>query len=108
MFVGCLRNLQYISTPRVQVEMVTEAYRATDVRPSCKTQRIALTLRQVAALVCAPSKEREYFKTCIVGHVNCCLQCGPTLTATPVLQISHDKSRHFQCGSSLGSGRLAV
>ncbi|GFO06688.1 hypothetical protein PoB_003319300 [Plakobranchus ocellatus] len=33
-----------------------------------------------ADLVCARTKEREYFKTCIVGHVNCCLQCGPTLT----------------------------
>ncbi|GFO43207.1 hypothetical protein PoB_006971200 [Plakobranchus ocellatus] len=53
--------------------------RATDVRPGCKTQRIAPTLRQVADLVCARTKERDYFKTCIVGHVNCCLQCGPTL-----------------------------
>ncbi|GFN78133.1 hypothetical protein PoB_000463900 [Plakobranchus ocellatus] len=53
--------------------------RASDVRPGCKTQRIAPTLRQVADLVCAPTKEREYFKTCIVGHVNCCFQCGPTL-----------------------------
>ncbi|GFN88445.1 hypothetical protein PoB_001495100 [Plakobranchus ocellatus] len=53
--------------------------RATDVRPGCKTQRITPTLRQVADLVCARIKEREYFKTCIVGHVNCCLQCGPTL-----------------------------
>ncbi|GFO30778.1 hypothetical protein PoB_005728300 [Plakobranchus ocellatus] len=54
--------------------------RATDVRPGCKTQRIAPTLRQVADLVCTRTKEREYFKICIVGHVNCCLQCGPTLT----------------------------
>ncbi|GFN96822.1 histone-lysine N-methyltransferase SETMAR [Plakobranchus ocellatus] len=54
--------------------------RANDVRPGCKTQRIAPTLRQVADLMCARSKEREYFKTCIVGHVNCCLQCAPTLT----------------------------
>ncbi|GFO32882.1 hypothetical protein PoB_005938700 [Plakobranchus ocellatus] len=53
---------------------------ASDVRPGCKTQRIAPTLRQVADLMCARIKEREYFKTCIVGHVNCCLQCGPTLT----------------------------
>ncbi|GFO07912.1 hypothetical protein PoB_003441700 [Plakobranchus ocellatus] len=52
--------------------------KATDVRPGCKTQRIAPTLRQVADLVCTRTKEREYFKTCIVGHVNCCLQCGPT------------------------------
>ncbi|GFO42616.1 hypothetical protein PoB_006912100 [Plakobranchus ocellatus] len=56
--------------------------RASDVRPGCKTQRIAPTLRQVADLVCARKKEREYFKTCIVGHVNCCLQCGPTLKRT--------------------------
>ncbi|GFN77201.1 hypothetical protein PoB_000370700 [Plakobranchus ocellatus] len=56
--------------------------RATDVRPGRKTQRIAPTLRQVADLVCARIKEREYFKTCIVGHVNCCLQCAPTLSAT--------------------------
>ncbi|GFO19470.1 hypothetical protein PoB_004597500 [Plakobranchus ocellatus] len=54
--------------------------RATDVRPGCKTQRISPTFRQVADLVCARTKESEYFKTCIVGHVNCCLQCGPTLT----------------------------
>ncbi|GFN76534.1 ubiquitin carboxyl-terminal hydrolase 38-like [Plakobranchus ocellatus] len=53
--------------------------RASDVRPGCKTQRIAPTLRQVADLVCARIKEREYFKTCIVGHVNCCLQCGLSL-----------------------------
>ncbi|GFO42036.1 hypothetical protein PoB_006854100 [Plakobranchus ocellatus] len=54
--------------------------RATDVRPGCKTQRIAPTLRQVADLVCTRTKEREYFKTCTVGHVNCCPQCGLTLT----------------------------
>ncbi|GFN83020.1 hypothetical protein PoB_000952600 [Plakobranchus ocellatus] len=54
--------------------------RASDVRPGCKTQRIAPTLRQVADLMCARIKEREYFKTCIVGHVNCCLQCAPTLS----------------------------
>ncbi|GFN94783.1 hypothetical protein PoB_002128900 [Plakobranchus ocellatus] len=53
--------------------------RASDVKPGCKTQRIAPTLRQVADLLCARIKEREYFKTCIVGHVNCCLQCAPTL-----------------------------
>ncbi|GFO40498.1 hypothetical protein PoB_006700300 [Plakobranchus ocellatus] len=75
--------------------------RATDVRPGCKTQRIAPTLRQVADLVCAPTNEREYFKTCIVGHVNCCLQCAPTLTATSVCQVSHDMSRRFQCGPTL-------
>ncbi|GFN88180.1 KRAB-A domain-containing protein 2 [Plakobranchus ocellatus] len=55
--------------------------RAIDVRLGCKTQRIAPTLRQVADLMCARIKEREYFKTCIVGHVNCCLQCAPTLKA---------------------------
>ncbi|GFO19351.1 hypothetical protein PoB_004585600 [Plakobranchus ocellatus] len=53
--------------------------RASDVRPGCKTQRIAPKLRQFADLMCARIKEKEYFKTCIVGHVNCCLQCGPTL-----------------------------
>ncbi|GFO43859.1 hypothetical protein PoB_007036400 [Plakobranchus ocellatus] len=37
--------------------------RATDVRPGCKTRRIAPTLRQVADLVCARTKESEYFKT---------------------------------------------
>ncbi|GFN95576.1 hypothetical protein PoB_002208200 [Plakobranchus ocellatus] len=56
--------------------------RASDVRPGCKTQRIAPTPRQVADLVCVRIKEREYFKTCIVGHVNCCLQCAPTLRLT--------------------------
>ncbi|GFO44634.1 hypothetical protein PoB_007113900 [Plakobranchus ocellatus] len=56
--------------------------RASDVRPGCKTQRIAPTLRQVADLLCARTKEREYFKTCIVGHVNCCLQCGPAARNT--------------------------
>ncbi|GFN98081.1 hypothetical protein PoB_002458700 [Plakobranchus ocellatus] len=63
--------------------------RATDVRPGCKTQKIAPTLRQAADLVCARTKEREYFKTCIVGHVNCCLQCGPTL------RIHETKSREL-------------
>ncbi|GFN99722.1 hypothetical protein PoB_002622800 [Plakobranchus ocellatus] len=47
--------------------------RATDVGPGCKTQRIAPTLRQVADLVCTRTKEREYYKTRIVGHVNCYL-----------------------------------
>ncbi|GFO24730.1 mytimacin-2 [Plakobranchus ocellatus] len=75
--------------------------KATDVRPGCKTKRIAPTLRQVADLVCARTKERGYFKTCIVGHVNCCFQCGPTLTATSVLQVSRDKSRRLQCGPTL-------
>ncbi|GFO20638.1 hypothetical protein PoB_004714300 [Plakobranchus ocellatus] len=75
--------------------------RSSDVRPGCKTQRIAPTLQQVAHLMCARIKEREYFKTCIVGHVNCCLQCGPTLTVTSVLQVSHDKSRRLRCGPTL-------
>ncbi|GFO41291.1 hypothetical protein PoB_006779600 [Plakobranchus ocellatus] len=57
--------------------------RASDVRPGCKTQRIVPTLRQVADLMCARIKEREYFKTNIVGHVNCCLQCAPTLRRRP-------------------------
>ncbi|GFO34078.1 hypothetical protein PoB_006058300 [Plakobranchus ocellatus] len=43
--------------------------RAADVTPGCKTQRIAPTLRQVADLVCARTKETEYFQTCIVGHI---------------------------------------
>ncbi|GFN99091.1 hypothetical protein PoB_002559700 [Plakobranchus ocellatus] len=75
--------------------------RATDLRPGYKIQRIAPTLRQVADLVCARTKEREYFKTCVVGHVNCCLQCGITLTATSVLKVSHDTSRRLQCGPKL-------
>ncbi|GFO23198.1 hypothetical protein PoB_004970300 [Plakobranchus ocellatus] len=75
--------------------------RATDVRPGYKTQRIAPTLRQIADLVCARHIEREYFKTCIVKHVNCCLQCGPPLTATSVLQVGHDKSCRLQCGTAL-------
>ncbi|GFO40737.1 hypothetical protein PoB_006724200 [Plakobranchus ocellatus] len=75
--------------------------RASDVRSGCKTQRITPTLRQVADLMCARIKEREYFKTYIVGHVNCCLQCGPTLIATSVLQVGHDKSRRLQCGPTL-------
>ncbi|GFN86730.1 hypothetical protein PoB_001323600 [Plakobranchus ocellatus] len=54
--------------------------RGTYVRPGRKTRRLAPTLRQAADLVYARTKEREYFKTCIVGHVNCCLQCGSTLT----------------------------
>ncbi|GFN87553.1 reverse transcriptase and recombinase [Plakobranchus ocellatus] len=67
--------------------------RASDVRPGCKTQRIAPTLRQVADLVCARIKEREYFKTCIVGHVNCCLQCAPTLNRVVEL-LSSSSSDH--------------
>ncbi|GFO08195.1 spry domain-containing socs box protein 4 [Plakobranchus ocellatus] len=61
-------------------ELLPLSNRTTDVRTGFKTQRIAPTLRQVAEFVCALTKERGYFKTCIVGHVNCCLQCGPTLT----------------------------
>ncbi|GFO15446.1 hypothetical protein PoB_004195100 [Plakobranchus ocellatus] len=61
--------------------------RASDVRPGCKTQRIAPTLREVANLMCARIKEREYFKTCIVGHVNCCLHCAPTLIAFPNMLV---------------------
>ncbi|GFN80505.1 hypothetical protein PoB_000701100 [Plakobranchus ocellatus] len=67
--------------------------RASDVRPGCKTQKIAPTLRQVAdLLMCARMKEREYFKTCIVGHVNCCLQCAPTLRS---LGISMNCRHHI-------------
>ncbi|GFN88490.1 hypothetical protein PoB_001499600 [Plakobranchus ocellatus] len=71
--------------------------RATDVRPGCKTQSIAPTPRPGVR----SHQRREYSKTCIVGHVNCCIQCGPTLTATSVLQVSHDKSRRLQCGPTL-------
>ncbi|GFO03022.1 hypothetical protein PoB_002952700 [Plakobranchus ocellatus] len=63
---------------------------ATDVRPGWKTQRIAPAPRQVADLVCARIKEREYYKTCIVGQMNCCLQCGPTLTCR---WTAHSKRR---------------
>ncbi|GFO25027.1 hypothetical protein PoB_005153200 [Plakobranchus ocellatus] len=32
---------------------------------------------EVAAdLTCSRPKKLEYFKTYIIGHVNCCLQCG--------------------------------
>ncbi|GFN84717.1 hypothetical protein PoB_001122300 [Plakobranchus ocellatus] len=48
--------------------------RATDVRP--KDNSDAPTSSRLGV---RSSKEREYFKTCIVGHVNCCLQCGSTL-----------------------------
>ncbi|GFN79926.1 hypothetical protein PoB_000643200 [Plakobranchus ocellatus] len=73
--------------------------RATDVRPGCKTQRIAPTLRQIADLVCARTKEREYLKTCIVGHVNCCLQCGSTLNQQGHFNKSGPTQRHcIQCG----------
>ncbi|GFN75962.1 hypothetical protein PoB_000246800 [Plakobranchus ocellatus] len=75
--------------------------RTSDVRPGCKTQRIAPTLRQVADLMCAHIIEREYFKTCIVGHVNCCLQCGSTLTATSVRLVGYYKSRRLKCGPKL-------
>ncbi|GFN78391.1 hypothetical protein PoB_000489700 [Plakobranchus ocellatus] len=69
-------NEEDVTFPPVTSKMAL----ATDVRPGCKTQGIAPTLPQVIDLVCASTKEREYFKTCIVGHVNCCLQCGPTLS----------------------------
>ncbi|GFO48680.1 hypothetical protein PoB_007518500 [Plakobranchus ocellatus] len=57
--------------------------RATDVRPGCKTQRIAPTLRQDGSgsrLGVLSLKELEFFQTCIVGHLNCCLQYGLGLT----------------------------
>ncbi|GFN93993.1 hypothetical protein PoB_002049900 [Plakobranchus ocellatus] len=51
--------------------------------------------------MCARIKEREYFKTCIVGHVNCCLQCAPTLRGVAIQQavtlmppISNSKCDH--------------
>ncbi|GFO05441.1 hypothetical protein PoB_003194600 [Plakobranchus ocellatus] len=62
--------------------------RASVVRPSCKTQRIAPTLRQVADLMCARIKEREYFKTCIVGQVNCCLSVRLRLLCATHRQVS--------------------
>ncbi|GFO25323.1 hypothetical protein PoB_005182800 [Plakobranchus ocellatus] len=71
--------------------------RASDVRPDCKTQRIAPTLRQVADLMCPRTKEREYFKTYIVGHVNCCLQCGPMLTMTS--RVASSVGRSLLCVS---------
>ncbi|GFO04666.1 hypothetical protein PoB_003117100 [Plakobranchus ocellatus] len=61
--------------------------RATEIRPGYKTQRIAPTLRQVTDLMCAGTKERDYLKTCSVGHVNCCLQCAPTLSLTLCVTI---------------------
>ncbi|GFN82813.1 hypothetical protein PoB_000931900 [Plakobranchus ocellatus] len=69
--------------------------RATGVRPGCKTQRMAPTLQQVADLVCARIEEREYFKICIVGQVNCCLQCGPTLTVRYPPTSSPDNGNPF-------------
>ncbi|GFO09472.1 hypothetical protein PoB_003597700 [Plakobranchus ocellatus] len=80
--------------------------RATEVRPDCKTQRIAPTLRQVADLVCACTKEREYFKTCIVGDMNCCLQCEPTLTAThsPSRQLLQVASKTHTGGDETCNG----
>ncbi|GFO23199.1 hypothetical protein PoB_004970400 [Plakobranchus ocellatus] len=74
--------------------------RATDVRSGCKTQRIAPTLQQVADLVCARTKEREYFKTCIVGNVNCCLQCGPTLSVSKY--VGSCEVGHMHCGLRYG------
>ncbi|GFN78599.1 hypothetical protein PoB_000510500 [Plakobranchus ocellatus] len=74
--------------------------RATDVRPGCKSQRIAPTLRQVADLVCALTKEREYFKTCIVGQVNCCLQCGSTLTTRRVQESRPTAAGELTCKSA--------
>ncbi|GFO13875.1 hypothetical protein PoB_004038000 [Plakobranchus ocellatus] len=32
-------------------------------------------MKVAADLVCARTKETEYFQTFIVGHVNCCFQC---------------------------------
>ncbi|GFN79925.1 hypothetical protein PoB_000643100 [Plakobranchus ocellatus] len=58
--------------------------RATDVRLGCETQRIAPTLRQIADLVCARTKEREYLKTCTVGHVNCCSSVGLRLISRDI------------------------
>ncbi|GFO06713.1 hypothetical protein PoB_003321800 [Plakobranchus ocellatus] len=80
--------------------------RDTDVRPGCKTRRIAPTLRQVADLVCARTKEREYFKTYIVGHLNCCLQCGPTLTATSVHLVGFYKLHRLKCEFFLRQSRF--
>ncbi|GFO39018.1 hypothetical protein PoB_006552300 [Plakobranchus ocellatus] len=52
---------------------------ATDVRPGCKTQRITPRFDKMevtADLACSRPKKLECFRPCIVGHVNCCLQCG--------------------------------
>ncbi|GFO18564.1 hypothetical protein PoB_004506900 [Plakobranchus ocellatus] len=73
--------------------------RAADVRPVCKTQRIAPTLRQVADLVCARTKEIEYCQTCIVGHVKCCLQCWRSVTAASVGLVGYCESRRPSVGS---------
>ncbi|GFN73743.1 hypothetical protein PoB_000024900 [Plakobranchus ocellatus] len=62
-----------IMSGHVMAPHIPLSNRVTDVRPSCKTQRIAPTLRQVADLVCARTRVREYFKTCIIQHVNCFL-----------------------------------
>ncbi|GFO19473.1 THAP domain-containing protein [Plakobranchus ocellatus] len=67
---NCFNSRRFNSTSTMAHALTDKA---SDVRPGCKTQRIAPTLRQVADLLCASIKEREYFKTCIVGHVNCCL-----------------------------------
>ncbi|GFN94837.1 hypothetical protein PoB_002134300 [Plakobranchus ocellatus] len=42
--------------------------RAVDERQGCNRQSIAPTLRQVADLMCARTKEIEYFQTYNVGH----------------------------------------
>ncbi|GFO37732.1 hypothetical protein PoB_006423700 [Plakobranchus ocellatus] len=68
--------------------------RAIDIRPGCKTQRIAPMFRQVADLVCTRTKETEYFQTCIVGHMNCCLQCGLSVSLTIACKPQHDTAQY--------------
>ncbi|GFO34039.1 hypothetical protein PoB_006054400 [Plakobranchus ocellatus] len=62
------------------------SYRATDVRAGCKTLRIAPTLRQDESrsrLGCSHTKEmRVFLQTCLVRHVNRCLQFRPELKQT--------------------------
>ncbi|GFO01188.1 hypothetical protein PoB_002769300 [Plakobranchus ocellatus] len=64
--------------------------RATDVRPGCKTQRITPTS---CRLDVRSYQRKRVFQTCIVGHVNCCLQCGPTLRLTVI--GCHEKMMAF-------------
>ncbi|GFO05458.1 hypothetical protein PoB_003196300 [Plakobranchus ocellatus] len=94
--------------------------RATDVRPGCKTQRIAPTLRQVADLMCARIKEREYFKTCIVRHapravcdniIKCigCLTGGVIDSASSTTQLRSSFRDTFSfSGSCAGVGKTVA
>ncbi|GFN92162.1 lipoyltransferase 1, mitochondrial [Plakobranchus ocellatus] len=80
LYVNPLDEEEFLGVSEINDRLRTWDWRTSDVRPGGKTQRIAPTLQQAADLVCTHTKERECFKTCIVGHVNCCLQIEPTLT----------------------------